>query len=622
MEPLSIAEIAGKRKAGDAGDTPAKSVCIKPDPGSGISASVSGQELAQRAPPQLVAVLTGTFVLYSPRTKVEALALPCHRQVHECRVLLPRHIDPWAAHLVLLATLHPRLPLDASVQDKGVGSTASQLQAAAAFFKIPLPVTLQEQDRADKAPKETVTKACQTVQLAIKTIQTPAQSHGAAQPTANAPSPPDSVSKAPRNPGRSRSPLADPAMAYAHLSLVEVLALIRQDFLPVTSEMEVYQRVMNWCHVHYPARWTAENFHAVAPEIRWDLLPDVLPVAILTAAGPLRDVLLELQAHLFPPGLACLTAAPRERHFTEVACLFFTDRHTASLRLYDARHNKLYPVKLPMELQTWNRWKEMGPVVNNRVWFRIEHGTQLRTYAWSTGGDGGENATMEFIGEEPLAGAVSPLVSLDGLVYGWTTSAMNNTSYSLNPESPLFRHSIRNPRRIRKDAAFDVWNRYFYLCGGYPVKGRNRDILATVEAYDAATDQWRHLPVMSQSRCSFAAKVLNGYLYVTGGVGDLPAAGARVLGSCERLQLGVAGAQWQSVAGLGFPRYGHCMFVLHGKLYVCGGCNRDGMPLTAMEEYDAAVNLWSAMLPAERPGVRYAPVSACVTLTVSFKMLR
>ncbi|XP_055330146.1 uncharacterized protein LOC129582619 [Paramacrobiotus metropolitanus] len=337
MEAISIAEIAGKRKADDAGDTTAKSVCVKPDPGRDVRASVSDGEREQRAPPQLVAVVTGKFVLYAPWSKVEALAIPHHRQDNECHVLLPRHIDPWAAHLVLLATLNPRLPLDASVQGHGTCSTASQLLAAAAFFKIPLPVTLQAQDTTDKAPKQPVTVACQTVQLAIKTIQTPAPSHGVAQPATSAPS--STANKAHGNASQSKPPSVDPAMAYAHLSLVEVLALIRQDFLPVTSEMELYQRVMNWCHVDYPARWTAENFQVLMPEIRWDLLSEILPVAILTASEPLRDVLLDLQARLFPPTGVRLIAVPRERHFTEVACLFYADRHTASLRLYDA-HQK------------------------------------------------------------------------------------------------------------------------------------------------------------------------------------------------------------------------------------------------------------------------------------------
>ncbi|XP_055330150.1 kelch-like protein 31 [Paramacrobiotus metropolitanus] len=267
----------------------------------------------------------------------------------------------------------------------------------------------------------------------------------------------------------------------------------------------------------------------------------------------------------------------------------------------------------------------MGPVVNNRVWFRVEHGAQLRTYALTLNADEDdalENAQMEYIYEEQMADAAFPLVSLNGLVYGWNTGATKNTSsYTFGPASLLFEHNIRNPKRIRKEAAFDVWGHCFYLCGGYPAKGRNRDILATGEVYNAATNQWSSLPVMFQSRCSFAAKVHKGYLYVTGGVGEVPAAGTTVLRSGERLQLGVAGARWQRLPDLAVPRYGHCMFVLHDKLHVCGGCNRDGMPLTGMEVYDASLNLWSSVRPAERPGVRQAPVSACVTLAVPYKVL-
>ncbi|XP_055329805.1 ring canal kelch homolog [Paramacrobiotus metropolitanus] len=612
----SVAESAGKRKAEDAGDSPAKSVCIKPDSGPGAGASVSGGEPEQRPPPQLVAVVTGEFVLYSPWSKVEALGLPCHRQDHECHVALPAHIDPWAAHLVLQGVLNPRLPLDASVQGKGIGSTGSQLQAAAAFFKIPLPVTLQGQDAVDKAARQTASTACQATQ-AIKTVTTPSVPSNGVSPPAAAPPASSTAAKPLGNVSQSNPPPADPMMAYTHLSLAELLAMMRQNFLPVSSEMEVYQRVMIWCHVDYPARWTAEILQAVLPELRWDLLPGVLPLAILTATGPLRDVLLDLQTRLFPPGLPRLTATPRERHVTQVACLFFADRHQTSLRLYDARQNKLYPVKLPTELQTWNTLKEMGPVVNNRVWFRIEHGSQLRTYALVMDDDLAKTE-MEYVCEEMTVGAGSPLVSLNGLVFGWNTGATKSAvSYTFDPASRHFKQDVRSPKRIRKEAAFDVWHHYFIILGGYPAKGRNRSVLATGDMYDAATDQWSELPAMFSPRCSFAAKVFNGYLYVTGGVG----LGSAVRSSCERLQLGVTGAQWQRLPDLAVPRYGHCMFALDDKLYVCGGCSRDGVPLTAMEVYDATVNRWSSARPTEGPGARSSPVSTCVTLTVNHKLL-
>ncbi|XP_055329875.1 kelch-like protein 3 [Paramacrobiotus metropolitanus] len=170
----------------------------------------------------------------------------------------------------------------------------------------------------------------------------------------------------------------------------------------------------------------------------------------------------------------------------------------------------------------------------------------------------------------------------------------------------------------RKEAAFDVWHHYSLICGGYPTKGRNRAILATGDMYNAATDQWSELPAMANARCSFAAKVLNDYLYVTGGVG----VGSTALSSCERLQLGVPGAQWRFMANLARPRYGHCLFVLRDKLYVCGGCSRDGVPLTGIEVYDPALNRWSSVRPLEGRGARAAPVSACATFTVSNKTLR
>ncbi|XP_055356380.1 uncharacterized protein LOC129601570 [Paramacrobiotus metropolitanus] len=409
-----------------------------------------------------------------------------------------------------------------------------------------------------------------------------------------------------------RLPPAHLPVADAHLTLGALLALLRQDFIPSSTEMALYLKVMKWLRVDYPTRWTAENFRVVLAELRRDLIPDMLPLALLTATGPLRDVLLELQARLFLPDAIRYTAAPRERHFIEVACLFYTDRHQTSLRLYDAHHNTLHRVPLPVELQTWNVAKMMGPVVDNRVWFRVEHGKERRAYALTMKMNedaGGDPMTTEIEGmfKGKLTEAASPLVSLNGLVYGWRTNA---DSYTFNPDARLFGYDVRNPNCLRKEAASDVWNnRYVIILGGYP---------ATGEMYDAVTNLWSEMPAMLHPRCSFAAKVLNGYLYVTGGVGPESA----VLRSCDRLQLGVAGAQWQPVPNLVVPRYGHCMFALNDQLFVCGGSSRLGVPLPNWEKYDVAANRWSIVHPLEDPQAASSPVSACVTLTVHHKMLR
>ncbi|XP_055329858.1 uncharacterized protein LOC129582371 [Paramacrobiotus metropolitanus] len=422
-------------------------------------------------------------------------------------------------------------------------------------------------------------------------------------------------------------PPDDPTVAEADLTLDALLALLRRDFICFSTEMELYQRVMKWFRVDYPTRWTLENFRAVLPELRWDLLGDALSLALLTATGPLRDVLLELQTRLFPPSCVRLTAAPRERHYTEVACLFSADGHTASLRWYDAHHNMLRRIRLPAELASWNTVKEMGPLADNRMLFRVQHWMYLRAYALTLivkNDAGGVKAQMECIFKNHLTGAVGPLVSLQGRVYGWSTDTSPYAlSFAYDPAARGFDYSIRNSTVIRKEAAFDVWNnQYFIILGGYRAMGRARDTLplASGEMYDAETNAWSDLPaMMQQARCNFAAKIYNGYLYVTGGVGLMVPFGMTVLSSCERLQLGVAGAQWQRLPDLVVHRYGHCMFVLDDQLYVCGGCCRDGAPLTEWEVYDAASSRWSVVRPVELPRARAAPVAACVTLTVNYK---
>ncbi|XP_055356379.1 uncharacterized protein LOC129601569 [Paramacrobiotus metropolitanus] len=604
----------GKRKADDASNSTTKSIksdpgcgAIKPDPGS---ASVSGDSEQERsAPPQLVTVVTGEFVAYGRWSAVEALALPCHRQNDRFHVNLPAHIDPWAAHLVLQAALHPGLPIDTRHSRNGSGGPAatSQLLAASAFLKIPLPTVLRA---ANRTPQPRASAAGQDSSASM-TVQ-PRAAVGI--PATVASSTTDSAHGQPAITSQSLPPEpVDPPVAEAHLSLGALLELLRQDFIPFSTEMALYQKVMKWFRVDYPARWTRENFEIVLPELRWDLLGDMLPLALLTATGPLRDALLDLQTRLFPPDAVILTAVPRERHFKEVACLFYADRHTASLRVYDARQNTLHRIQLPAELVAWNVVKEMGLLVDNRVLFRVQHRAHLQAYALTlTAKNGADDdafkAEMECLFKKHLKYAADPLVSLQGRVYGWSTGTMPSpASFAYDPAARGFDNNIHNPKCIRKDAAFDVWNnQYFIILGGYPATGCTRDIvpLASGEMFDAATNDWSELPaMMQQARCSFAAKICNGYLYVTGGCGPSAATGAvAVLGSCERLQLGVAGAQWQRLPDLTIPRYGSCMFVLNDQLHVCGGCYRQGVQLTEWEVYEAASDRWSVVRPVELPG--------------------
>ena len=145
-----------------------------------------------------------------------------------------------------------------------------------------------------------------------------------------------------------------------------------------------------------------------------------------------------------------------------------------------------------------------------------------------------------------------------------------------------------------------------YVIGGYTQSGLTVwHPVATVYAYDPATDSWAERAAMPTARGALSVTVHEGKLYAIGGYDRNANSAAVEVYDPER-------NSWTSRAPLPTPRDHLASATVSGKVYAIGGrLNGDyHRNLSVMELYDPATNRWAraADLPTARSGITAAEV--------------
>ena len=132
-------------------------------------------------------------------------------------------------------------------------------------------------------------------------------------------------------------------------------------------------------------------------------------------------------------------------------------------------------------------------------------------------------------------------------------------------------------------------------CVGTASLGERTTGLRTAERFDTITSSWEALPSMSEKRRSAGAAVLNGSLYVLGGMGP----GMRGISSVECFRPDAS--NWTAVAPMRQGRFSLGVEALGGKLYAVGGCAARGDRLTSVECFDPTSGAWSDVASVKYP---------------------
>jgi N-acetylneuraminic acid mutarotase len=156
--------------------------------------------------------------------------------------------------------------------------------------------------------------------------------------------------------------------------------------------------------------------------------------------------------------------------------------------------------------------------------------------------------------------------------------------------------------------AFATVNDKIYAFGGFKLPDSGPpawDPLDNAWEYDPSADSWKPLAPMPTKRGAAAAAVINGKIYVTGGVSSLPGVTENgvhpsrphnVLATVEEYD--PATNTWRERRSMLLPRNHHAVAAVGGKLYVIGGrvgaafITGSSNNVDLVEMYDPATDLW------------------------------
>jgi N-acetylneuraminic acid mutarotase len=145
----------------------------------------------------------------------------------------------------------------------------------------------------------------------------------------------------------------------------------------------------------------------------------------------------------------------------------------------------------------------------------------------------------------------------------------------------------------RQEVAVAVLDGLVYVIGGF---GRTGQPMATVEAYDPATNEWQLKTPLPEATHHPAAAVVNGRLFVIGGYTGGAVGGTAVPTVYE---YDPARNAWVTRAPLPTPRGALAAVVLAGRIHALGGSGEGNTG--AHEVYDVASNRWSSANPMPTP---------------------
>lgn len=208
---------------------------------------------------------------------------------------------------------------------------------------------------------------------------------------------------------------------------------------------------------------------------------------------------------------------------------------------------------------------------------------------------------------EEVLGAVAngKLYVFAGLAPGWKPLAMvfeydpGANTWTEKKPMPLASHHV----------AFASLNDKIYAFGGFKLPDSGPPMWVPIDnawEYDPGADAWKALAPMPHKRGAAGAAVVNGKIYVVGGVGI--SAGSTQTGITPPMPQDVTGRvdeydpatnSWTQKASMPTPRNHHVVAAVNDKVYAIGGrigsafISGGSTNVGTVEEFDPATNKWS-----------------------------
>ncbi|XP_037957159.1 ring canal kelch protein isoform X2 [Teleopsis dalmanni] len=389
---------------------------------------------------------------------------------------------------------------------------------------------------------------------------------------------------------------------FLNLSHEQVINLIKNDRISVTTEERVFECVISWIRYDPAVRevYTSDLMkHVRLPFLSKEYITQrVDKEPLLDGNLNCKNLIIEaLTYHLFPNDTKSARTIPRKPVGLPKILLVIGGQAPKAIRsveCYDLREEKWYQAaEMP------NRRCRAGlSVLGDKVYAVGGFNGSLRvrtvdvydpsTDQWSASNS--MEARRSTLGVAVLNGCIYAVGGFDG------TSGLCSAEV-FDPKTEIWRFIAPMSTR-RSSVGVGVVNGLLYAVGGYD--GFSRQCLSSVERYNPETENWTEVADMSAHRSGAGVGVLNNILYAVGGHD-----GPMVRKSVEAYDPEVN--RWYSVSDMAFCRRNAGVVAHEGLLYVVGG--DDGTSnLASVEVYCPETNTWRILPAAMTIGRSYAGV--------------
>uniref|UniRef100_A0A1A9V6L0 Kelch-like protein diablo n=1 Tax=Glossina austeni TaxID=7395 RepID=A0A1A9V6L0_GLOAU len=391
---------------------------------------------------------------------------------------------------------------------------------------------------------------------------------------------------------------------FSSLTHEQVISLISNDRISVSSEEEVYECVINWIRYDRTPReqYTADLMkHVRLPFLAKEYITQkVYKEPLLEGDIICKNLIIEaLTYHLLPSEINTVRPIPRKPVEWPKISLVIGGQPSKAIRsveCYDLREEKWYLAAY----MPHRRCRAGLAVLNDKVYAVGGFNGSLRvrtvdvydpaTDQWSTSNS--MEARRSTLGVAVLNGCIYAVGGFDGTT-GLSSAEM------FDPKNEVWRF-IASMSTRRSSVGVGVVNGLLYAVGGYD--GYTRQCLSSVERYNPEADTWYAVADMSARRSGAGVGVLNNILYAVGGHD-----GPMVRKSVEAYD--PESNQWHPVADMSFCRRNAGVVRHVGLLYVVGGDDGDSN-VSSVEVYSLETNSWRILPAAMIIGRSYAGYNA------------
>ncbi len=216
-----------------------------------------------------------------------------------------------------------------------------------------------------------------------------------------------------------------------------------------------------------------------------------------------------------------------------------------------------------------------------------------------------------WVSKEPMPTARTSLgaAEVNGKIYaiGGFTDLNNTEEYDPITDTWTIKAAMPTPRFSFAIAAYQS---KIYCIGGLTGRGApfSSSVTGAIEVYDPATNAWEIKQPMPTPRANFEANVVNGQIYLIGGITGGPNSAVSTNQVYDPTS-----EKWETKQPIPYPVASFSSTVIGNKIYVLGGQGNSDDPrnLNITQIYDSTTDSWTIGIPMQTTMLN----SAACTLT-------